>query len=60
MRQLKIGARYKRWRQVGAHRAYRMCHVLAKTERGWLIDCGDGTRREITEEEAEKMEEVRG
>ena len=28
---LKIGARYKRWRQVGAHRAYRMCHVLAKT-----------------------------
>ena len=56
---LKIGARYKRWRQVGPHRAYRMCHVLAKTERGWLIDCGDGTRREITEEEAEKLEEVR-
>ena len=43
---LKIGARYKRWRQVGTHRAYRMCHVLAKTDRGWLIDCGDGTRRE--------------
>ena len=45
MSTLKIGAIYKRWRQVGAHRAYRMCHVLAKTERGWLIDCGDGTRR---------------
>ena len=29
---LKIGARYKRWRQVGSHRAYRMCHVLEKTE----------------------------
>ena len=60
MSELKIGARYKRWRQVGAHRAYRMCHVLAKTERGWLIDCGDGTREEIAAEEAEKMEEVRG
>ena len=58
-RMLKIGARYKRWRQVGAHRAYRMCHVLAKTERGWLIDCGDGSRREISEEEAEELEEVR-
>lgn len=56
---LKIGARYKRWRQVGAHRAYRMCHVLEKTERGWLIDCGDGTRREISEEEAEELEEVK-
>ena len=42
MSELKIGARYKRWRRIGAHRAYRMCHVLAKTERGWLIDCGDG------------------
>lgn len=60
MSTLKIGARYKRWRQVGSHRAYRMCHVLAKTERGWLIDCGDGTREEIAAEEAEKMEEVRG
>lgn len=59
MSTLKIGARYKRWRQVGAHRAYRMCHVLAKTERGWLIDCGDGSRREITEEEAEELEEVK-
>lgn len=56
---LKIGARYKRWRQVGAHRAYRMCHVLAKTDNGYLIDCGDGTRREISEEEAEELEEVR-
>ena len=51
---LKIGARYKRWRQVGAHRAYRMCHVLARTDNGYLIDCGDGTRREITEKEAER------
>ena len=59
MSELKIGARYKRWRKVGAHRAYRMCHVLAKTERGWLIDCGDGTRREITDEEAEELEEVK-
>ena len=56
---LKIGAAYKRYRQVGNVRAYRMCHVLAKTERGWLIDCGDGTRREISEKEAEELEEVR-
>ena len=56
---LKIGARYKRWRQVGQHRAYRMCRVLARTDTGWLIDCGNGTREEITEEEAEKMEEVK-
>lgn len=33
--------------------------MLAKTERGWLIDCGDGTRREISEEEAEELEEVK-
>ena len=59
MSELKIGARYKRWRQVDSHRAYRMCHVLAKTERGWLIDCGDGTREEISEEEAEELEEVK-
>ena len=59
MNELKIGAAYKRYRQVGNVRAYRMCHVLAKTERGWLIDCGDGTRREINEEEAEELEEVR-
>ena len=59
MSELKIGARYKCWRQVGAHRAYRMCHVLAQTEHGWLIDCGDGRREEITEAEAERMEEVR-
>ena len=56
---LKIGAAYKRYRQVGNVRAYRMCHVLAKTERGWLIDCGDGTRREITDEEAKELEEVK-
>ena len=57
---LKIGARYKCWRKVGAHRAYRMCNVLAKTEKGWLIDCGDGTREEIAAEEAQELEEVRG
>ena len=56
---LKIGAAYKRYRQVGNVRAYRMCRVLARTEQGYLIDCGDGTRREITEKEAEKLEEVR-
>ena len=55
MSTLKIGARYKRHRHD--RRAYRMCHVLAKTERGWLIDYGDGTRREITEEEAKELEE---
>lgn len=43
---LKIGARYKRWRQVGAHRAYQMCHVLEKTE--------------ISEKEAAELEEVKG
>ena len=58
MSMLKIGARYKRHRHD--RRAYRMCHVLAKTERGWLIDCGDGSRREISEAEAEELEEVRG
>lgn len=57
---LKIGAAYKRYRQVGHVRAYRMCRVLARTERGWLIDCGDGSRREISEAEAEELEEVRG
>ena len=56
---LKIGAAYKRYRQVGHVRAYRMCRVLARTEQGYLIDCGDGSRREITEEEAEELEEVR-
>ena len=59
MNELKIGAAYKRYRQVGNVRAYRMCRVLAKTERGWLIDCGDGTRREISEKEAAELEEVR-
>ena len=59
MSELKIGARYKRWRKVGDRRAYRMCCVIGRTERGWLIDCGDGNREEITEEEAEKLEEVR-
>ena len=34
MNELKIGAAYKRYRKVGHVRAYRMCHVLAKTERG--------------------------
>ena len=57
---LKIGAAYKRYRQVGHVRAYRMCRVLARTEQGYLIDCGDGTRREITEEEAQELEEVKG
>lgn len=57
---LKIGAAYKRYRQVGNVRAYRMCRVLARTERGYLIDCGDGTRREISEAEARELEEVRG
>lgn len=59
MHEMKIGAIYKRWRQTGAHRAYRMCCVIGRTARGWLIDCGDRTRREITEEEAEKLEEVK-
>ena len=56
---LKIGAAYKRYRQVGHVRAYRMCRVLARTEQGYLIDCGDGSRREITDEEAAELEEVR-
>ena len=56
---LKIGAAYKRYRQVGNVRAYRMCRVLARTEHGYLIDCGDGSRREITEEEAEELEEAK-
>lgn len=59
MNTLKIGAIYKRWRQTGHVRACRMCHVLAKTDKGWLIDCGDGTRREITKKEAEELEEVK-
>lgn len=59
MNELKIGAAYKRYRQVGNVRAYRMCHVLARTDNGYLIDCGDGTRREISEEEAEELEEVK-
>lgn len=54
---LKIGTIYKRHR--ADRRAYRMCRVLAQTEHGWLIDCGDGSRREITDEEAEELEEVR-
>ena len=57
MSTLKIGSRYKRHR--ADRRAYRMCRVLAQTEHGWLIDCGDGRREEITEAEAERMEEVR-
>lgn len=56
---LKIGAAYKRYRQVGNVRAYRMCRVLARTDNGYLIDCGDGSRREITDEEAAELEEVR-
>lgn len=59
MNELKIGAAYKRYRQVGNVRAYRMCRVLARTDNGYLIDCGDGTRREITEKEAKELEEVR-
>ena len=59
MNELKIGAAYKRYRQVGHVRAYRMCRVLARTEQGYLIDCGDGTRREVSEEEAEELEEVK-
>lgn len=55
---LKIGARYKRHRHD--RRAYRMCCVIGRTERGWMIDNGDGSREEISEEEAERMEEVRG
>ena len=47
---MKIGTIYKRHRLDC--RAYRMCLVLARTERGWLIDCGDGHREEITEAEA--------
>ena len=58
MSKLKIGARYKRHRHD--RRAYRMCCVIGRTERGWLIDNGDGSREEIGEEEAEKLEEVRG
>lgn len=55
---MTIGKIYKRHRHD--RRAYRMCRVIGRTERGWLIDCGDGSREEITAEEAEKMEEVRG
>ena len=58
MSELKIGARYKRHRHD--RRAYRMCCVIGRTERGWLIDCGDGSREEITDEEVEEMEEVKG
>ena len=54
---LKTGIIYKRHRTD--RRAYRMCRVLDQTEHGWLIDCGDGRREEITEAEAERMEEVR-
>lgn len=57
MSTLKIGARYKRHRHD--RRAYRMCCVIAQTERGWMIDNGDGSREEIGEEEAEELEEVR-
>lgn len=55
---LKTGIIYKRHRTDRS--AYRMCRVLAQTTRGWLIDCGDGHREEITEAETERMEEVRG
>lgn len=57
MPELKVGARYKRQRHD--HLAYRMCCVIGRTERGWMIDNGDGSREEIGEEEAEKLEEVR-
>ena len=39
--------------------AYTMCRVLRRTEDGWLVDCGNGRKEEISEAEAEKMEEVR-
>ena len=55
---MTIGKIYKRHRHD--RRAYRMCRVIGRTERGWLIDCGDGSREEIGEEEAKEMEEVRG
>lgn len=57
MPELKVGTRYKRHHHD--HRAYRMCCVIGRTERGWMIDNGDGSREEIGEEEAEKLEEVR-
>lgn len=56
---LKIGTLYKRPHHRGQIKSYTMCRVLRRTERGWLIDCGDGCRDVITEEEAKRMEEVK-
>lgn len=53
------GKIYRRSHYHGQIKSYTMCRVLRRTERGWLIDCGDGRREEITEEEAEGMEEVK-
>lgn len=51
------GKTYRRPHRHGQITAYTMCRVLRRTEDGWLIDCGDGRREEISEAEAEEMEE---
>lgn len=53
------GKIYRRPHHHGQIKSYTTCRVLRRTEDGWLIDCGDGRREEITEAEAEKMEEVK-
>lgn len=53
------GKIYRRPHHHGQIKSYTMCRVLRRTEDGWLIDCGDGRREEITETEAEEMEEVK-
>lgn len=54
------GKIYRRPHRHGQIKSYTMCRVLRRTEDGWLIDCGDGRKEEITEAEAERMEEIRG
>lgn len=60
MRKLTPGKIYSRPHHHGRIKSYTMCRVLRRTEDGCLIDCGDGSREEITDEEAEELEEVKG
>ena len=46
------GKIYRRPHRHGQIKSYTMCRVLRRTEDGWLIDCGNGRREEITEAEA--------
>ena len=53
------GKIYRRPHHHGRIKSYTMGRVLRRIEDGWLVDCGNGRKEEISEAEAEKMEEVR-